>query len=153
MDTTDAHLKEGGFEGTGYWGDVVIRFPCSGFADFLYSNRTLQDWVFEKTRLFTTYSNVVKGAAANCKGCALVYDAVTTFKRERLPMDDCSIYCYPSRGSPDPKMLLNLYPARRKTKDEISSIKPVAASYPDENCVREYLEYGLSVRLELSRGK
>jgi hypothetical protein len=63
--------------------------PCSNLADFLYSNRTPTYPAALQLRLIITSRNIVEGVTAGCKGCALINDAVTTFKRRRLPVDNC----------------------------------------------------------------
>ena len=157
METTDAHLEEGAVEWTNYRGDVYIRLPCSNFADFLYKNRTLKDTVSPFFQMATTSSNAAKGAAAGCKGCALIHDAVTTFRQGRLPMDDISITFKSNNDmihSSILKIVLYLHPVRKRAKreDAGSSKELILESYADENCVRKYLEC-LVLRLDWSKGK
>jgi len=158
MDTTDAHLEEGKIDWTASTGNVIQRLPCSGFADFLYASRTLKDPASIYFYLRTTSSNVAKGAAAGCKGCALIHDAVTTFRRDRLPLDDCGIRLTSENGVIDSsclKITFFLYPVRKGAIEEGagSTKEPVIATDATEDHVREYLEYGVSMRLDWLRGK
>ena len=158
MDTTDAHLEEGKTDWTTSTGNVITRLPCSGFADFLYSNRLPKDPASVEFFLHTTSSNVAKGAAAGCKGCALIHDAVTTFRQDRLPLDDCGIRLTSENGVIDSsclKITFFLCPVRKGAIEEGagSTKEPVIATDATEGHVREYLEYGVSVRLDWLRGK
>lgn len=140
-------------------GDVLTRHPCSGFADFLYSNRIPKNPASAYFALRTTGGNVAKGAAAGCKGCALLHDAVTTFKRGRLPTDDCFINCVSINDMIESrclKIILYLHSDHRSVekKDGGTITEPVFCSYADEAYVREYLEVNsFTVRLDWSRSK
>jgi len=158
MDATDAHLKEGKIDWTTSTGNVMTRLPCSGFADFLYSNRTPKNPASAKFSLRTTNSNVAEGAAAGCKGCALINDAVTTFRRNRLPLDDCHIMFTSENYAIDSsclKITLVLHPVRKRAKEEGagSTKEPVIATDAAEEHVSKYLKYGVRVRLDWSRSK
>jgi len=158
MDTSDAHLEEDAVGFTTTTGNVFTHLPCSGFADFLYSNRTPKDPASADFFLRTTSSKVAKGAAAGCKGCALIHDAVTTFRRDRLPSDDCDIRLRSRNDVIDSsclKITFSLYPVRKRTKEEGADTtkEPIMATDAAEDHVREYLEYGVLVRLDWSRGK
>ena len=158
MDTTDAYLeKKGKIVRVPSQGIVPTCFPCSGFAEFLYLNSTPKYPASAEFFLRTTNSNVAKGAAAGCKGCALIYDAATTFRRDRLPLNDCVIL-WTSRNdvidSSCLKITFSLKPVRNRAKEEdVGSTKePVTATDAADDHVREYLEYGALVRLDWSRG-
>jgi len=158
MDTTDAHLEEGKIDWTTSTGNVITRHPCSSFADFLYSNRIPKDPASADFSLHTTSSNVAKGAAAGCKGCALIHDAVTTFRQDRLPLDDCDITLTSKNDVIDSsclKITFFLNPVRKKAKKEgaDSTKETVIATDAAEDHIREYLQYGIAVRLDWSRGK
>lgn len=138
-------------------GNVITRLPCSGFADFLYSNRTPKDPASAYFSLRTTSSNVAKGAAAGCKGCALIHDAVTTFRQDRLLLDNCDI-TFTSRNyeidSSCLKIAFFLEPVRKKAKEKGAGTReePVTATDTTEEHVRQYLEYGVLVWLDWSSG-
>jgi len=158
MDTTDAHLEEGKIDWTTSTGNVITRLPCSGFADFLYSNRTPKDPASANFLLHTTSSNVARGAAAGCKGCALIHDAVKTFSQDRLPLDDCNIVLRSRNDaiySSCLKIMLSLSFVRQRADEEGAGSRkePVIATDASEEHVREYLKYGVVVRLDWSRGK
>ena len=158
MDTIDAHLEEDAVDFTTMTGNVMTRLPCSGFADFLYSNRLSKDPTSAGFFLRTTSSNVAKGAAAGCKGCALIHDAVTTFRQDRLPLDDCDVAFTCRNYAIDSSCLriaFFLEPVRKRAKEEGAGTRkePVTATDAAEEHVRQYLEYGVSVRLDWARGK
>jgi len=158
MDTSSAHPKEDAVDWTTFRGNVITRLPCSGFADFLSSNRTPKDPASARFSLRTTSSKVAKGAAAGCKGCSLIHDAVTTFRQDRLPLDDCDITFTSENDAIDSfclKITFFLHPVRKRANEEGagSTKEPIIATDATGEHVREYLKYGIRVRLDWSRGK
>lgn len=151
MDTTDAQPEEAGIERAPSPGVVYGCRPCSGFADFLYSNWAPKTPAASTTFvLHTTGSNAAKGAAAGCKGCTLIHDAVTTFRQGRLPMDDYSITCFDRSNVTESrclKVLFHLKPVR------YSILETPLHPHAHEDLMRQYMYSGILVRLDWADGK